>query len=607
MFDHSIKVPRLYKTTAKIYRQVKEGTGSLKQLVYEKKHPNIKAIYALVVEAIHRDSELNKLIERSEILKKEPRFDPWLARILITELLFGKLKLPGESKPIKTVLAYEQIFKAHNSDIVIPKSSEVNQVNKPRYVRVNTLSCTVNEAIENFSEEGWVLSKHLDNKDYTGFLEKIIQLNEDEFIPDIHIPNLLIFPIKTQFYRHPAYKNGQIILQDKASCLPVHILAPPPGSVVLDMCAAPGMKTTQVAAILNDQGLVYAVEKDERRFKTLEKIVESSKATCIKCFNKDILTCDNETFPNVEYILVDPSCSGSGLTDRLTVEEKQSQFRLNKLAGFQIKILRAALTRYPNAKRVVYSTCSTYLEENEDVVRQVLETNLNFKLVEAKQFVNNAWLNFGSEDFGEMGKFCLYAKPELDLTNGFFVAVFERVQEGEENMFFNKKNYNYKKYEQDKKRRGNFNDEEYEQENTIDDDPKTLEEKPKRRKKNKLISEQEIPEENNEERPKKKKKNKSISKEITEENNEIVEYKKKKKKKSKHLKEEILEEKYEVVEEIQNEKQKILRIKDNEQIQETEEKHKPKKKKSKSVDVEETELKDPEGPKKKKHKKKDKE
>ncbi|KAJ8946949.1 hypothetical protein NQ314_008750 [Rhamnusium bicolor] len=126
---------------------------------------------------------------------------------------------------------------------------------------------------------------------------------------------------------------------------------------------------------------------------------------------------------------------------------------MGKLAGFQIKILRSALTRYPDAKRVVYSTCSIFPEENEDVVRQVLETNTRFKLVPANKFVNDTWQNFGSSDFGDIGKYCLYAKPNEDYTNGFFVAVFERLEEGEENLFFNAKIYNYKKHVQSQERR----------------------------------------------------------------------------------------------------------------------------------------------------------
>ncbi|KAG5883733.1 hypothetical protein JTB14_024234 [Gonioctena quinquepunctata] len=457
MFKHSVKVPRLYKVAASIAKEVSEGLGSIKQLVYEKqkKHPNIKALYALVATLFQKSEEIETILKRSQFLTKESRLDVWLAKILIVELLWGRKKLPGQSKPESTVRAYEQIFKAHLSDdnTNTTESIDVQASSKPRYVRVNSLSLTLNEAIEGFRDEGWTLSKFLDKTDYQGFLNKISSLNEDEFLVDIHIPNLLIFPPKTQFYNHPAYKNGSIILQDKASCLPVHILAPTPNSKVLDMCAAPGMKTTHLAAVLNDQGAVYAVERDPRRFEILNKIIASSGAKCIQSFNKDVLACIPEEFPGLEYILVDPSCSGSGMTDRLDSQVKEGQNRLEKLTGFQIKILRSALTKFPGVKRVVYSTCSVYPEENEDVVRQVLETNYNFKLVPANQFVNDTWNNFGSPEYGDIGKFCLYAKPNEDFTNGFFVAVFERLKEGEENQFFNTRIFNFKKHIQAREKR----------------------------------------------------------------------------------------------------------------------------------------------------------
>lgn len=135
-----------------------------------------------------------------------------------------------------------------------------------------------------------------------------------------------------------------------------------------------------------------------------------------------------------------------GMTGRLGFEQAKSNQRIEKLAGFQIKILRSALTRYPNVKRVVYSTCSVFAEENEDVVRQVLETNSSYKLVPATNFVNDTWKSFGSPEYGDIGSYCLYAKPNEDFTNGFFVAVFEKLEEGEENQFFNTKIYNFKKH-----------------------------------------------------------------------------------------------------------------------------------------------------------------
>lgn len=82
-------------------------------------------------------------------------------------------------------------------------------------MRVNTLLLPTEEAIQKFQDEEWILSKFLDKNDYEGFLKKISILEEGEFIVDIHIPDLLIFPPRTEFHNHPAYQKGSILLQDK--------------------------------------------------------------------------------------------------------------------------------------------------------------------------------------------------------------------------------------------------------------------------------------------------------------------------------------------------------------------------------------------------------
>lgn len=168
------------------------------------------------------------------------------------------------------------------------------------------------------------------------------------------------------------------------------------------------------------------------------------------------MTLGPERCPNVEYILVDPSCSGSGnrirnfsnernerkkkerglifylglgMVDRPGVdynEEKCAPGRLRNLQSFQVIILRHALLDFPTVKRVVYSTCSLYSEENEQVVDEVLSQVGNaYNLLPAKSLMKENWLNYSSNDF-KCGENCLYARPDTDLSNGFFVAVFER-------------------------------------------------------------------------------------------------------------------------------------------------------------------------------------
>ena len=99
---HSIKVPRLYKVASTILRQYRgrRGDTSLKNLVYEhqKKHPNVKAIYAILAQCVENERELNYAFEKVGLCVKEPGLDRCMAEVLIVELVFGKKKLPGESR-----------------------------------------------------------------------------------------------------------------------------------------------------------------------------------------------------------------------------------------------------------------------------------------------------------------------------------------------------------------------------------------------------------------------------------------------------------------------------------------------------------------------------
>ncbi|XP_076648392.1 nop2/Sun-like domain containing protein 5 [Halictus rubicundus] len=427
-FVHSIKVPRLYKSASNVVREVRENGGSLKSLIYQQRHPNTSALYSLCLNTLQNEAQLNRLLKDTGILTKESRLDPWLAKIFITELLWGKKAINTECKPAQSVLKYEtELREKLNSSSAIKALAPTNKtVRKPRYARVNTLLLPLNEAISSFVEEGWSLLPRCAN--YATHLTAVKNLTQPKFIQDFHIPELLIFPPNTTFHDHAGYQNGEIVLQDKASCFPANLLNPEPGSVVLDMCAAPGMKSSHLAALLNNQGKVYAVEIDERRYTTLCEQVKITSASCVETLNKDALTLETEDYSDVDYILVDPTCSGSGMLDRQLVHGKEEcpPHRLKKLQAFQVFLLRHALLNFPNVKRVVYSTCSINPEENEQVVDEVLG-NIGdaYKLVSIKNKFKNDWKNYSSPEY-QCSDNCLYASSEQDLCNGFFVAVFER-------------------------------------------------------------------------------------------------------------------------------------------------------------------------------------
>ncbi|CAD6233992.1 GSCOCG00007455001-RA-CDS [Cotesia congregata] len=296
----------------------------------------------------------------------------------------------------------------------------------PRYVRVNTLIMSVDDAIQEFKNDGYILLPKSSN--YKSYLKSLESLDTFSFVQDYHVRELFAFKAGTAFYDHDGYHSGALVLQDKASCLPAHLLNPPSGSVVLDMCAAPGMKTTHLAAIMNNKGKIYSIERNERRYQLLCNLIESSGANIVETINADALKIDSNKYPDIEYILVDPSCSGSGM-DRLEANEstnKNDPSRLKSLQSFQVFLLRHALFDFPTVKRVVYSTCSIYAEENEMVIDEILgNVGDAYKLVPIKETLKNEWINYSSDKFNCKDN-CLYAKPSVDYSNGFFVAVFER-------------------------------------------------------------------------------------------------------------------------------------------------------------------------------------
>ena len=406
--EHSIKVPRLYKVATSILKNYKNGQGSVKTLVYEarKKHPNVKALFALVNESLKNEQKIKSAFETLELLETEKPLDYTLALILTTELIVGKKVLPGQSKPIVTIRKYEAKLKELISD---NKSDEQEEIKHPRYVRINLLKTTKASVLTHLEKTGFVLKSTPEN--YEEFLSQIKSLEAKEFMSDFHMPEyLLIFHAKTTFFDSKLYANGTLILQDKASCLSVAALNPPRNSVILDACSAPGMKTSH-AAMCQPKKLI-AIERNQKRFKILSQMMKKycPEDQNVQVFNQDFLKLQPQNYEDVEYIIADPTCSGSGTKNVKSTD-------LEKLSNLQCMILKHAL-KFPNVKKVVYSTCSVNIEENENVVEEVLKSVPNVQL-------NHPLASWTRRGFNGLEQ-CIRVDPKIDLCTGFFVAVFER-------------------------------------------------------------------------------------------------------------------------------------------------------------------------------------
>ncbi|KAH8359365.1 hypothetical protein KR093_006134 [Drosophila rubida] len=424
-FNHSVKVPTQYKVTAKILRTALERQQSIKSLIFEEKHARIGSLHAVLKHYSTNRGAIDNAIEETGLLKENPKLDPALAKVLVSELIFGRGLLNGESRPVQTVRSYKERLQQAISGTELQKKEP-----NPRYVRINTNLFSIADALEYLARNEWRRRELNADISYNDFLAAIRTLEEDEFTMDLHVEGVLIFHPKSSHYWacHNLVVTKMFILQNKATCLAAELLAPPSGATVLDMCAAPGMKTLHICNVMKNQGRIYAVEQSRDRFNALCNITELAGCQIVNPILADALTIGPEQCPDVEYVLVDPSCSGNGMQNRISVcDEVKDDKRLSKLAGLQIKILSHAMSAFPNVKRIVYCTCSLWKEENEQVVQRCLNLNPSFKLLNCKKALRNKWNNVGDKAYPKIGKNCLYCLPDQDLTDGIFLAMFEKI------------------------------------------------------------------------------------------------------------------------------------------------------------------------------------
>lgn len=175
------------------------------------------------------------------------------------------------------------------------------------------------------------------------------------------------------------YKNGLVYVQSLSSMLPPLVLNPMANENILDMTAAPGSKTTQIAALSNNTALITAVEKNKIRIERLKYNIDKLGAKRISIISKDARNIDD--YFSFDKILLDAPCSGSGtllvsdnsinnITEELITRSISTQYELLEKA---IKVLK------PNHE-LVYSTCSILKEENEENVKKLID-KYNLELI----------------------------------------------------------------------------------------------------------------------------------------------------------------------------------------------------------------------------------
>lgn len=165
------------------------------------------------------------------------------------------------------------------------------------------------------------------------------------------------------------YKNGEIYMQSLSSMIPAIVLSPKKDENILDMTAAPGGKTTQIAALSNNESMITACEKNKIRAERLKYNIDKQGAKKVNIMIEDARKLSD--FFSFDKILLDAPCSGSG-TENI-YKENFTQELINKSVKAEEELLKKALKLLKQGKDMVYSTCSILKEENENVLKKVLE------------------------------------------------------------------------------------------------------------------------------------------------------------------------------------------------------------------------------------------
>src|SRR5436305_10743675 len=206
-------------------------------------------------------------------------------------------------------------------------------------------------------------------------------------------------------------------MQDEASQLVAHIVGARAFERVLDVCAAPGSKTTQLAALAEGRALVLAGDLYEHRLRVVEDAcgrlgVKSVRTVVLNA--ESGLPFDDGAF---DRVLVDAPCTGTGtLRHNPEIRWRLAPENIVELAAVQARILSEASRVVRRSGRLVYSTCSVEREENELVVAQFLRSHVEFRQVEARPAHASLLLPSGAAR----------TWPHRDGVDSFFIAAFEK-------------------------------------------------------------------------------------------------------------------------------------------------------------------------------------
>lgn len=272
---------------------------------------------------------------------------------------------------------------------------------KPNFcIRVNTTKTSTDELMKLLKEDGINTTK-----------SKIIDIG-------------LIVENSQNITRSKLYNEGFFTIQDESSMLVAKVLNPKENDVVIDVCAAPGGKSTHIAELMNNTGCVYSRDVYEHKVLIINEMAKRLGLTNIKPQVFDATKLDKEMIEKADKVLVDAPCTGLGIIRRKpdikwTKESKDT----DNISKLQYSILENASKYVKEGGYLVYSTCTIEKEENINVVTKFIKNNSNFAMEDIMAFIPHS---LEGRELAKKGYMEFY--PNVHNTDGFFISKMKKIK-----------------------------------------------------------------------------------------------------------------------------------------------------------------------------------